>query len=148
MTTKQRLESSLRDAMRSGNEVEKRTIRMALSNIKFEEINKGNALDETGISALLQKEIKIRREAIEDAIKANRMDLVKENEAEIKVIEHFLPKQLTEEELRSLIIELVKETQVSGLADMGKVMKLALARVQGRAPNDLVSRIVRQVLSG
>jgi uncharacterized protein YqeY len=147
MDTKAKLETELKNAMRTGDETAKRTIRLALSSIRFEEKTKGIILDENSVLSILQKEIKMRQESIQDARKGNRTDLVEANEAEIKVIESFLPKQLSEEEIKALTAEAIQESGAKGPADMGKVMKTLLPKIQGRAPNDLVSRIVRQMLT-
>jgi hypothetical protein len=146
MELKTQLENALREAMRSGNNVRKQTIRMALAAIKFLEIEKGKQVDEAGISAILQKEIKSRRESIQDAEKAHRADLVESSKAEIVVLESFLPQQLSELEIQALAETAITETQARGMADMGKVMKVLVPRLQGRAPGDQVSQIVRQML--
>jgi uncharacterized protein YqeY len=136
----------MKDAMKSGDEVRKRTVRMALAAIKQVEIDKRLELDDMAVMSLLQKEIKNRRESLEEAKKANRSDLIEANEAEIKVLEAFLPKAMPAEELRALIQEAITETGASSPAEMGKVMKIAMAKVAGRAPNDMVSATVRELL--
>ncbi len=148
MITKQELEIALRNAMKSGDEVRKRTIRMVLASIKLVEVEKGTTLSEPELAAILQKEIKIRKEAIQDAEKGNRPDLVEANQAEIKVLEEFLPKQLTEDELIAMAKAVINQVGASSLADMGKVMKVLLPQIKGQAPNELVSKIVRQLLNG
>ena len=142
----QQLENALREAMRSNNDVSKQTIRMALAAIKFTEKEKGKPVDEAGVSAILQKEIKSRREAIQDAEKAHRPDLIESSQAEITVLESFLPKQLSDQEIQALVDTAISETQASGITDMGKVMKILAPRLQGRAPGDRVSQFVRQSL--
>ena len=146
MDTKEKLQSELKEALRSGNDVRKSTIRMALSSIKMAEVEKGSGLDEPGLISIIQKEIKIRQESIQDAKNADRQDLIESNQSEINVLEFFLPKQLSEDELREMTIEVISEIQASAPTDMGKVMKSLLPRVQGRAPNDQVSRLVRELL--
>ena len=146
MDLKQQLENALREAMRSNNDVSKQTIRMALAAIKFTEKEKGKPVDEAGASAILQKEIKSRREAIQDAEKAHRPDLIESSQAEISVLEAFLPKQLSDQEIQALVDTAIAETQASGITDMGKVMKVLAPRLQGRAPGDRVSQFVRQAL--
>ncbi|MEJ5200922.1 MAG: GatB/YqeY domain-containing protein [Anaerolineales bacterium] len=148
MITKQELEIALRNAMKSGDEVRKRTIRMVLASIKLVEVEKGTTLSEPELAAILQKEIKIRKEAIQDAEKGNRPDLVEANQAEIKVLEEFLPKQLTEDELIAMAKAVINQVGASSLADVGKVMKVLLPQIKGQAPNELVSKIVRQLLNG
>lgn len=146
MATKEILERKLRDAMRAGDDVTKRTIRMALSAIKLAEIDKGQPLDEAGISAILQKEIKMRNEAVQDAEKAKRDDLIAEAKAELAVIESFLPKQLSEEEIEALVKETIAEVHASGPADTGNVMKAIMPKLQGRAAGDKISQVVRRLL--
>ena len=146
MSLKNQLNDSMKDAMRSGDEVRKRTVRMALAAIKQVEVDKRLELDDAAVMSLLQKEIKNRRESLEEAKKANRSDLIEANEAEIKVLEAFLPKAMPVEELRALVQAAITETGASSPADMGKVMKMVMAKVAGRAPNDRVSATVRELL--
>jgi len=143
----------MKDAMRSGDEVRKRTVRMALAAVKQAEVDKRSnpadkrtELDDMAVMNLIQKEIKNRRESLEEAKKANRADLVEANEAEINVLEAFLPEAMPAEELRALVQAAINETGASSPADMGKVMKIVMARVAGRAPNDRVSTTVRELL--
>jgi uncharacterized protein YqeY len=146
MTIKTQLNDSMKDAMKSGDEVRKRTVRMALAAVKQVEVDKRIELDDMAIMALLQKEIKNRRESLEEARKANRADLVEANEAEIKVLEVFLPKAMPADELRALVQAAVTEVGAVSPADMGKVMKLVMPKVAGRAPNDAVSAAVKELL--
>ena len=146
MTIKTQLNDSMKDAMKSGDEIRKRTIRMALAAVKQVEVDKRIELDDMAIMALLQKEIKNRRESLEEAKKANRADLIEANEAEIKVLEVFLPKAMPAEELRALVQTAITEVGATSPADMGKVMKLVMPKVAGRAPNDAVSAAVKELL--
>jgi uncharacterized protein YqeY len=146
MTIKTQLNDSMKDAMKSGDEVRKRTVRMVLAAVKQAEVDKRTDLDDTAVMNIIQKEMKNRREAMEEAKKANRADLVEANEAEIKVLEVFLPKAMPAEELRALVQSAIDETGASTPADMGKVMKAVMPKVAGRAPNDIVSATVRELL--
>ncbi len=148
MDLKTQLESTLKDAMRAGDDVRKRTIRMALSAIRLAEIEKGGPLDEAGLLAMLQKEVKSRQEAIAEAQHAKRPDLVSASEDEIKVLETFLPQQLTPQELETLARQAITEANAASPADMGKVMKLLTPRLQGRATGAQASQLVRQLLQG
>ena len=98
------------------------------------------------IVALVQKDIKNRREAIEEAKKANRSDLIEGNEAEIKVLEVFLPQAMSADELRELVQAAITETGAAAPSDMGKVMKVVMPKVAGRAPNDAISTAVKELL--
>ena len=146
MSIKTQLNDSLRDAMKSGDEIRKRTVRMALAAIKQAEVDRRVELDDAAVTGILQKEVKNRRESLEEARKANRTDLVEANEAEIRVLEAFLPKAMPAEELRALIQTAIDETGAISPTDMGKVMKTVMPRVAGRAPNDMVSATVRELL--
>jgi uncharacterized protein len=146
MSIKSQLNESMKDAMKSGDEVRKRTVRMALAAIKQAEVDKRIELDDTAVMNLLQKEVKNRRESLEEAKKANRADLVEANEAEINVLQAFLPKAMPAEELRALVQAAITETGAASPGDMGKVMKNVMPKVAGRAPNDLVSSTVRELL--
>ncbi|MBK8421182.1 GatB/YqeY domain-containing protein [Candidatus Villigracilis saccharophilus] len=147
MDIKTKLNESVKDAMKSGDEVRKRTLRMVLAAVKQVEVDKRIALDDMAVTALIQKEIKNRREAIEEAKKANRPDLVEENETEIKVLEVFLPQAMPAEELRALVQAAIAETGAAAPGDMGKVMKIVMPKVAGRAPNDMISAAVKELLT-
>ncbi len=147
MDIKTQLSNSMKEAMKARDEVRLRTVRMALANIKQAEIDKQTTLDEAAVMSLLQKEVKNRREAVEEAKKANRADLVDANEAEIKVIEAFLPKAMPAEELRALAQAAITEVGAAAPSDMGKVMKALLPKVAGRAPGDQVSAMVKELLT-
>ncbi len=147
MDTKQKLDQALKDALRSGNEPMKRTVRLVRSSIKLDEVSRGRELDEAEVIAVIQKEIKIHQESLEEARKGNRADLVKDNETDIEILEDFLPKQLTDEELQEMASAAVAEVGANSMSDMGKVMKALLPQIQGRAANDRVSLAVRKVLN-
>lgn len=148
MITKLELENALKDSMRAGDDVKKSTLRMVLSAIRLAEIEKGKPLDEPGLLAVLQKEVKSRRESIADAQRANRPDLILGAEAEIAVLEGFLPKALTAEELEALVHEAIAEAGATSPREMGQVMKLLVPRLQGRVPGDQASQAVRRLLGG
>ena len=146
MTIKTQLNDSMKDAMKSGDEIRMRTVRLALAAIKQVEVDKRIELDDMAVTNLLQKEVKNRREALEEAKKASRADLVEANEAEIRVLEAFLPKAMPAEDLRVIVQSAIAEAGAAGPGDMGKVMKLVMPRVAGKAPNDMVSAAVRELL--
>jgi hypothetical protein len=146
MEIKEKLTEAMRQAMRANDDVARRTTRMVLAAIKLAEVEKQAALDDAVVMGLLQKEIKNRREAIEEARKADRADLIGENEAEIKVLEGFLPKAMSPEELRALVQAAIAETGAATPTDMGKVMKELMPKVAGRAAGDQVSSMVKELL--
>jgi uncharacterized protein len=147
MDIKERLDLALKDAMRSGDEKRKNTVRMVRASVKNEEVNKGRSLDESEIIGIIQKEIKIRSESIDGARQGGRPEMVKDNQTEVAILQEFLPKQLADDEIRRMASEVITQTGAAGISDMGKVMKVLLPQIQGRAPNDRVSQIVRIQLS-
>ncbi len=147
MDIKTQLNESMKDAMKSGDKLRKTTVSMVLAAVKQVEVDKRIALDDTAVIGLLQKEVKNRREALEEAKKAERADLVEANEAEIKILEVFLPKAMPAEELRALVQAAIVETGASAPSDMGKVMKIVMPKVAGRAPNDAISAVVKELLT-
>ena len=146
METKAKLEAALKEAMKAGDDVRKRTVRMALAAIKQAEVDRQAPQDEAAVISLLQKEVKTRKESLEEARTANRPDLVAALEAELAVVGEFLPKGLPEEELRAMAVAAIAETGATSPTDMGKVMKLLMPRLAGRAPGDQISAVVRQLL--
>jgi uncharacterized protein len=146
MDIKERLDSALKDAMRSGDEARKQTIRMVRSSVKNEEVNKGRPLDESEVISVIQKEVKIRTESIEGARQGGRPEMIQNYEMEVEILQGFLPIQLSDDEIRQLTSVAIAEVGAKSIGDMGKVMKLLLPQIQGRAPNDRVSQIVRDQL--
>lgn len=147
MDTKTQLNQTLKDAMKSGDETRKRTVRMVLAAIKQIEVDKRIELDEAAVLAILQKEVKTRRESLEEAKKAAREDLAVASQAEIDILNAFLPQAMSAEELRELARQAIAETGASSPADMGKVMKAIMPKIAGRTPGDQVSAAIRELLS-
>ena len=147
MDTKTKLNEAMKESMKSGDNLRKQTIRMVLAAVKQAEVDKRVDLDEAAVTALIQKEVKNRREAIEDAKKASRDDLVEGNESEIKILEDFLQKAMPIEELKALVQAAITETGAAAPSDMGKVMKVVMPKVAGRAPNDMISATVKELLT-
>jgi len=146
MDTKGKLEIALKEAMRAGDDVRKRSVRMVLAAVRQVEIDRQIKLDEAAVLSIVQKEIKTRRESVEEARGANRPDIVAATEAEIVVLQAYLPEAMGTDELKALVEAAIVEAGANAPVDMGKVMKLLMPRVAGRAPGDQVSAVVRQLL--
>ncbi len=146
MAIKEQLENALKVAMRANDDVRRRTVRMALASIKMAEIDKGKPLDDPSIMVILQKEIKSRNEAIQEARKAQRSDLENANLAEITVLESFLPAPLSAEELQDAVKSAMTEINAASLADMGRIIKIVMERFPFRVTGDRVSQIARSLL--
>ncbi len=147
MVTKQELEQSLKDALRAGDEVRKRTLRMLLSAIKLAEVEKRMPLDEAGFRSVLQRELKVRQETIADAERAGRPDIAGESRAEFDYLKQLLPPSISRAELEALAKQAIQQTDAKGTTDMGKVMKVLLTLLRGRADGREASDAVRKLLS-
>jgi uncharacterized protein YqeY len=148
MSLKDTLMKDMQDAMRSGNELRKETLRMARSAIKNAEIQKIGELDDAGVQDVLRKEIKQRRESAEEYSKANRQELADKELAEAAILEPYLPKQMSPEEIEAEVRAVISEIGASGPQDMSKVMPAAMQRLRGRADGRAVNQIVTRLLSG
>jgi uncharacterized protein YqeY len=146
MDIKSTLQTDLQDAIRHGEEIRKSTLRMTLTAIKLAEVEKGSQLDEVACLAVIQKEIKSRRESIADAEKANRPDLIPPSEAEIVILQGYLPVAFSQEELENLAMVAITEAGATSIREMGQVMKILMPRLQGRATGDQASQVVRKLL--
>jgi uncharacterized protein YqeY len=147
MSLKTKLEADLKQAMRDSNELTKRTLRLALSSIKLAEVDQRGELDDPTILGILQKEVKSRQETIDEARDAGRDDLVRGAQAESEILQAYLPEPLTQEELLHLVEQAIEEAGASNPQDMGKVMKLLMPRIQGRADGKAASTAVRERLA-
>jgi uncharacterized protein YqeY len=146
MEIKSTLQSDLTDAIRHGEETRKSTLRMVLSAIKFAEVEKNAHMDEAAYLAIIQKEIKARRETIADAEKANRPELITQAEEEIVILQGYLPAALSQEELENMVKLAITEVGATSIREMGQVMKILMPRLQGRATGDQASQVVRKLL--
>ncbi len=147
MGIKERLMEDMKEALRSKDKIRLSTIRMINSLIKNAEIDKRGELTEEEIVQLLRKYAKQRKEAIEMYEKGGRQDLVEKEKRELEIVESYLPEELSEEEIRKLVREVIEEVGASSPKDLGKVMKVVMPKVKGRADGSLVNRIVREMLS-
>jgi uncharacterized protein YqeY len=148
MTSKQRLRDDLKNAMRQKDEVRKRTLRLALAEIKNREIEIGQELDDEGVDAILQKEAKKRRETLDELTRVDRPELKAAEQAELEVLKEYLPKQLSREEIAELARQAIAEAGADSPREMGQVMRILMPKTQGQADGKLVSQVVRELLSG
>ena len=147
MLTKKNLEDDLKDAMRARDDVRKRTLRMVLTAVKLQEVERKGELDEPSLLAIVQKEVKTRLESIEEAERIGREDLVSATKAEVDVLQEYLPQALTEEELTHLVRQTILQVEATSPADMGQVMKALMPQVRGRADGKVANDIVKRLLS-
>ena len=148
MSLKERIVSDMTAAMKAKDAARLSTLRMVKANIMNREIEKGSDLTDEELTKAFQSLVKQRRDSIEQYEKAGRQELADKERAEIEVIEAYLPRAATREEIEQAVIEAIKETNASSMRDMGAVMKAAQARLAGQsADGRMVSEIVKAKLS-
>ncbi len=149
MGLKEKLQSDLTDAIRSKDGVKSGTIRMLLAAITNEEVagKSAKVLSEAEVITVLSREAKKRREAVEAYTNAKRDDLANKEKEEAAVIALYLPEQLSEADIKKLIMDAIAETNASGPAGMGLVMKVLQPKIAGKADGGLVSTLVKAALS-
>ena len=148
MALKERLDADLKTAMREKDAVKLSVVRLLKSAIKYREIELAKALEDSEIHGVIASEIKRRRDSVEQFRAGNRPDLADREEAEIGVLQGWLPAQLTADELGAKVDEAVRRVGAAGPKDLGAVMKALLPEVQGRAEGKMVSELVKARLSG
>ncbi len=150
MSLKEKLQNDLTDAMRARDEIRSSTIRMILTSIKNEEVSGKEARDlsDAEIITVLSREAKKRREAAEAFDQAGAKDRADQERAEGVVIAEYLPKQLSEDEIKALIAAAMAETGANSPAQMGLVMKWLQPKIAGKADGGLVSSLVKAALAG
>jgi uncharacterized protein YqeY len=148
MGLKDRLQKDMQKAAKERNPLALSALRMALADIKNREIEARGVLADDAILKALASMVKKRRESIELFLKGNRPELAEKEQAEIAVLESYLPKGLSEGEVESLAREAIAASGAGTPSDMGRVMKELMPKVAGRADGKLVSEVVRRLLSG
>ena len=146
MSIKEKLREALTEAMKSGQDLRKTTLRMAIASIKNAEVEARGELKEDLVLNLLQKEVKARQETIEGAQQANRPDLITKAEEEIAILNEFLPQQLTEDELRVLVQEAIDESGASSMTEIGLIMGVLMPKIRGKADGKQANQIVRELM--
>ena len=141
------IEEAVKVSMKNRDKVTTSTLRMAISELKKEEIDKRIDLEDAQVIQILQRMIKQRKDSYSQFSDAGRNELAEKEQNEINILSDFLPEQLSEEELNLIVTEVIKETAASGPQDMGKVMGSLKQRIQGNADMGLVSKIVKENLS-
>ncbi len=147
MSLKQQLQQDLKEALRARDEQRKSVIRMALAAITNEEVAQGGELDDDGVLKALQQEARQRRDAIVELEKANRRDALTEAQAELAILETYLPQLLSREEITQEARRVINDVGATGMRDMGSVMRPLMAELRDRADGRLVNQIVRELLT-
>jgi len=142
MSLKERIDQDMRMAQKSGEKLKLSLTRLLKSDIRYKEIDKGKELSDEEVLEVLTSSAKKHRDSIEQFRKGGREDLVKQEEDELKMILEYMPEQLNAEELRKLVEEGITEAGAEGEKDIGKVMKVLMPKLKGKADGKAVSLLV------
>jgi uncharacterized protein YqeY len=146
-TIKERLKTDMVLAMKAKEKERLDTIRMILASVKKIEVDTRKDVDDAGLIAILNSSIKQHRDSIEQFTKGDRPELAAKEEAELKVIQSYLPAQISRAELEQIVAETIKELGAAGPKDMGAVMKALMPKVSGKAEGSAISEVVKSKLN-
>jgi uncharacterized protein len=148
MSLKEKITNDMKDALRAGDKPRLSVIRLILAAVKQREVDERISLDDAQVLAVLDKMLKQRRDSVTQFEKGNRQDLADQELSEIKLIQSYLPAQLSDTELDRLVVDAIKDSAATSIKDMGKVMSLLKPKVQGRADMGAVSGRIKTKLGG
>ncbi|MBI2562707.1 MAG: GatB/YqeY domain-containing protein [candidate division NC10 bacterium] len=147
MVLKTRLAGDFTAALRAGDKLRLSVLRLLCALIKNREVEKRGPLSDAEVLQAIVASCKLRQEAIEQYGQGGRQDLVDKETAELTILQSYLPRPLTSDELQAMVLDAIREAQATSLREMGKVMGLLMPRVTGRAEGKLVNTLVREALS-
>jgi len=149
MSLQEKLDQDLKQAMKAGDEVTKRTLRSVKTAVMVTQKEKDNQpLSDDEVIAVIRKQAKQRQDSIVAFTEGGRSDLAESEQAELAVLESYLPAQMDEEQIRQQAMAVISEVNATSMRDMGKVMSTLMPQLQGQADGRLVNQIVRELLSG
>ena len=143
---KERLMQDLKDAMKEKNTIKKDTVQMVRAAILQIEKDKGIEVDDNKIVEIIAKEVKGKKDALIDFEKGGRQDLIEQTNKEIEILNQYLPKQLTKEEIKATVEQIIKELGATSIKDMGPVMKEAKAKIGAAADGRTINEVVKELL--
>ena len=143
MNLRDKIKNDLKNAMKSGDNTTRDVLRVLNSDFKNLEIDNRKELEDTDVIKIIKKNIKSRKDSIEQYKKGNREDLVIQEENELKILEKYMPEQMSEEEIRKIVINIIKKSEASDASDFGRVMGMAMKEIGGDIDGNVVGEIVR-----
>lgn len=143
----EQLNNDMIGAMKAKDKEKLSVIRMVKAAAQLEEINKKKKLTDDDVIAIISKQIKMRKESIEEFKKANRTDLIDQTQSEIEILITYLPVQLSDDELSNIVSEVITNVGATGTNDMGKIMKELLPLIKGKADMSRVNALIKEKLS-
>lgn len=147
MSLKDRLMEDLKTSMKNKDTIRKNTITMVRAAIKQIEVDERKEVDDTEIIEIISKQLKEKRNVIDDFKRGERQDLVDLTNREMEILLEYLPEQLSEEEVEKIVKETIKDLNATSMKDIGLVMKTVMPKVKGKTDGNIVSNIVKKALS-
>lgn len=148
MSLREDITSDMKGAMKAGEKEKLATLRLLVNSIKNKEIDAKHELTDEEVHEVIGTMVRQRQDSIEQYTKGGRDDLAEKEKSEMELLKSYLPPQLSEDEVREIVKEVVTETGASGMGDMGKVMKGVMPKVKGKAEGKMVNAVVKEVLGG
>lgn len=146
MTLMERLNNDMKESMRAKDKDTLSVIRMLKASVQKEEIEVGRSLTADEELTILARELKQRKDSVREFTQAERLDLAEKTQAEIVIVERYLPKQLTVEEVKAIVLEVIAQVGATGASDFGKVMGMAMPKLKGQADGNVVNQVVKELL--
>jgi uncharacterized protein YqeY len=146
MDLKEKIKNDLKNSMKSGDNITRGVLRMLSSDFKNLEIDKKKELTDDDVVEIIKRNIKSRKDSIEQYTKGNREDLASQEKNELKILEKYMPEQISEEEIRKIVKKIISESEASSASDFGRVMGMAMKEIGNKADGNVVGRIVREEL--
>ena len=146
MHLKERLMEDMKDSMKKGEQIRLSAIRMVRAGIKNKEIELGRELKDEDVVGVITSAIKQRKDSYTQFLNGNRMDLAEKEKKEIEALSIYLPEQMGEDEIKKRLREIISETGAATSKDIGKVMKILMPELKGKADGNLVNKIAREML--
>jgi uncharacterized protein len=148
MSLKEQIQTQMIEAMKARDAIKTGTLRMLKAEIiKFETSGSGKELTDEVVISIIQKQVKQRKDASKQYREGNRPELADKEDAEAKILEKYLPEQMSEDEVRAIISATITEVGATSKADLGKVMRAIMPKVKGKADGKLINRIVQELLN-
>ena len=144
MNLKEQLTNDLKESMKNKEQVKKSVVTLVRAAIKQKEVDERVELDDNAVMDIISKQLKQRKDALDEFKKAARDDLISQTEKEIEILLSYLPKQLTDDELRDYIKKAVEQVNATSIKDMGKIMGILMPQVKGKADGKRINNLVSE----
>ena len=146
MNLKEQIENDLKSSMKSGDNIVRGVLRMLSSDIKNVEINERKKVSDEKIIEIIKKNIKSRKDSIEQYTKGNREDLADQEKKELKILEEYMPEQMSEDEVRKIVLDIISKSEAVSASDFGRVMGVVMKEIGNKADGNVVGGILREEL--